>query len=132
MVEARIQTQFAQQIEEIALIAEVVNGDRALYPEKSRIVREIYFQIGRQQTSLPVVRMQDIRRKCMPGHVERSLAQQGEADVIVDVIEAALVVQACAIVERGAIHEEVADAIMDGLVYPNRKPARTHTQQQIP
>src|ERR1700733_14466448 len=68
---ARVQSDFGHHLgTEDALIAEIVNGQQALDPSKSRIALEMFAQVHWCECGLPIVQMQQIGSEQVARHAD--------------------------------------------------------------
>ena len=90
------------------LVTEVVDGQHHRQAHERRVAGKHGALEDRDQRGLPVVAVDDVGAEHVPDHGQRHARQHGKPDVVVGVIFAAgVAVQAVAIVERRAVHQEV-------------------------
>ena len=82
-----------------------MDGEQGAATEKGRVGGETGAQVGRHESGLPVVAVEDVGAKEEAGHGEGGAAEDGKSNVVVRVIQAGFAVEAFPVVEERAIHE---------------------------
>ncbi len=105
------------------LVAQVVDGEQGADAQIGRVRGRRRAQIGRHQSRLPVVAMEDLGAEQIARHAQGRAREYGEPDVVIRIIQAGLPVEALPVKQRRAIHQvqrELFGRLVDGGIVPGQ------------